>query len=372
MSKRRYLILSDAHFGTSESSINDPEAAHALTAYVASRAPWEEVVMTGDLLDVNLSTFTRSIEGGKYPDLARPLFGFRQFVRELYAAPGANAAGAAEPLSRKWVYVPGNHDYKVWDMLATRVICEDVLLAGKPMGSIPTPLRSHTWQGEQSFFAGIFREFGATNLVTVSYPNHLVSFGLQGTMVLTHGHYLDSTQTWRNDLATEVLREKLGSEDKAIRRVIIETAQYQTIANAVSFTRRTRRLINDVVGPDGLMNKLGRLWTRLGAWFLRLVFRPDGRRGKAISAKTLRNIEAYVEYFCPGAARPKWFVFGHTHHQDASRTPNHAISVHNVGSFYPEGDTLLTFLEVEVEDGSEPVIVPMCLDRDYTVRRASA
>lgn len=370
MTGRRYLVLSDAHFGTPESSINDPRAAEALTNYVVSRAPWEEVVLTGDLLDVNLSTFTRSIEGGKYPDLARPLFGFRQFVRGLYAARGKKAGGAGEPLSRKWVYVPGNHDYKVWDMLATRVVCEDVLLAGKSMGSIPTPLRAHTWQGEQSFFAGIFREFGATDLVWVSYPNHVVSFGSYGTMLLTHGHYLDSTQTWRNDLATEVYREEPGSEDKAIRRVIIETAQYQTIANAVSFTRRTRRFVNDVVGPDGLMNKMGRLWIRLGAWVLRLVFRPDGTRGEAISAKTLRNIETYVEYFRPGAARPKWFVFGHTHHQDASRTPNHAISVHNVGSFYPAGDTLLTFLEVEVEDGREPVIVPMCLDRTFTVRRA--
>lgn len=54
----RYLVLSDMHFGTLESSVNDARFREAMIDYMVSRAPWEEIVFNGDLLDVNLSTLT--------------------------------------------------------------------------------------------------------------------------------------------------------------------------------------------------------------------------------------------------------------------------------------------------------------------------
>ena len=39
-------------------------------------------------------------------------------------------------VANAWVYVPGNHDYKIWDMLSARVVCEDVLGQGKHLGFI--------------------------------------------------------------------------------------------------------------------------------------------------------------------------------------------------------------------------------------------
>ncbi len=256
---RRILVLSDAHFGTPESSINTPVYALALVEHIAGGAPWDEIVLTGDLLDVNLSTFTRSIEGGKYPDLPTPLFGFRQFLDALdKSIRNRNAAKGLADVAARWVYVPGNHDYKIWDMLATKVVCEDVLRDGRAMGSVPTPLKQYTWHGLESFFAGIFRAYNAHDRVTVTYPNHQLAIG-NDLAVLTHGHYLDPSQTWRNDLHARVTKAPSADERaKTIRAIFIETAQYQAAANAVSFTRRTRRFFNGLFGPQSSVVTISR------------------------------------------------------------------------------------------------------------------
>ena len=360
---RRILVLSDAHFGTPESSINSPDYASALVEHIAGGAPWDEVVLTGDLLDMNLATLTRSIEGGKYPDLPAPLYGFRQFLDALDKSIRNRdpAAGLADVAGR-WVYVPGNHDYKIWDMLATKVVCEDVLHDGKPMGSIPTPLTHYTWLGLDSFFAGIFKSFHAHDRVIVTYPNHEVTIG-DDLVLFTHGHYLDPSQTWRNDLHAE-LSAPGSAEERAtrIRNIYIETAQYQTAANAVSFTRRARRFVNELVGPEGLWNKIQRLLLLLGGWVLRAVFLGDAPKRKSISKQLLLNIESYVTSFCALRKVPRWFVFGHTHRQDVARTPNLGIEVYNVGSFYSDRGMPLTFMEVDAPANAPPSFRLMCID----------
>jgi hypothetical protein len=246
----RYLVLSDMHFGTPESKINDAACRDALVAHLAAQAPWKEIVLTGDLLDVNLATFKRAIEGGKFEDLEDPLFGFREFLgaldRRMRDRSGTGLAGLAEA----WVYTPGNHDYKVWDLLSTRVAFEDVLTSGATLASFPSPLQSHRWTGLASFFGGLFQPFGVHERVSVEYPDHVVEFAIAGgqgiekaRMVLTHGHYLDRSQTLGNDLNDRLGRE-LDPEALAlaVRTVFIKTAQYQSLANAVSYTLSARQL----------------------------------------------------------------------------------------------------------------------------------
>lgn len=369
---RRILVLSDAHFGTPESSINTPAYASALVEHIVANAPWEEIVLTGDVLDVNLSTFTRSIEGGAYPDVATHLFGFRQFLGALNASMRTRdvSKGLADIASR-WIYVPGNHDYKIWDMLATKVVCEDVLSEGRPMGSVPTPLRQHRWLGLDSFFAGIFKPFDAHDRVVVTYPNHEAVVG-DDLVVFTHGHYLDSSQTWRNDLHAEVSAAK-STEDRAkcIRRIFIETAQYQTAANAVSFTRHTRRVVNELVGPEGLLNKLQKVLMLVGGWILRLLFVADASKRRGISTRQLLNIETYVTFFCTLPKVPKWFIFGHTHRQDVARTPNLGIEVYNVGSFYSDRGMPMTFLELEAPPNAPPWLKLMCVNESGKVAQVT-
>jgi UDP-2,3-diacylglucosamine pyrophosphatase LpxH len=370
-SEARYLVLSDMHFGTPESSVNDPRYLGALVDRMVSRAPWEEIVLTGDLLDVNLSTLTRALEGGPHPGLKAPLFGFRHFVETLDSRMKEAGKGLAD-LAARWVYVPGNHDYKIWDMLSSKVVCDDVLAAGDPLGTVPTPLMTYRWTGPSSFFAGVFRRAGVAAGVTVSYPNHEVSFGERGTLVLTHGHYLDASQTRGNDLAANLR----GVTDPArvqdiVRRIFIETAQYQAVANAVSFTQGTRRIVDELFGPDGIGNKVRKIVTRIGGWILGLlVSRKAALRGQELSPHHLENIDYYVDRFCACDPRPTWFVFGHTHRQGLGETPGR-IQVFNVGSCYPDGDRPITFLEIDVAASAPPVFQLMCVDRSATARRSS-
>jgi UDP-2,3-diacylglucosamine pyrophosphatase LpxH len=369
--KVRYLVLSDMHFGTTESSINDDRFNDSLIKYMASRAPWDEVVFIGDLLDVNLSTITRAIEGANKSGQGKPLLGFRKFVEALDSRmKQENPPKGLKDLARYWIYVPGNHDYKIWDMLSTEVVCTNVLTSGKPMGSVPTPLMKYTWTGTESFIAGIFRPYGVQDQVVVEYPNHEILFGQkQEMMVLTHGQYLDSTQTGFNNLADH-FRDLTAPADikKAKRRIFIETAQYQTVANAVSFTMFWRSLVNVIVGPDAVGNKLKKLKNKCGGWLLRLFFPSEGMKGKQVSSKQLLNIEFYLEHFCGYDKPPRWFIFGHTHRQDEGKTGRLKVDVFNAGSCYPDRDMPITFIEIETNAEGQPRIQLMCVDGNGTVR----
>lgn len=370
----RYLVLSDMHFGTPESSINDARFHRALTNYMASRAPWKEIILSGDLLDVNLSTLTRAIEGGIWEDLSAPLFGFRQFLHELDTQMRLEAPGKGlKDLAIKWIYVPGNHDYKIWDMLSTKVVCEDVLASGKQMGSVPTPLKSHIWTGDESFIAGIFRPYDAQDQVVVEYPNHEIFFAeKQELMVLTHGHYLDDKQTRFNDLSDH-FRDTTTPEDikKVLRRIFIETAQYQTVANTVSFTKGTRSLVNVLVGPDAPGNKVKKLFNQIVVRLLTMFFPGESTKGKQLSSEQLLNIEYYLERFCGYAKPPRWFVFGHTHRQDRGKTNRLGVEVYNAGSCYPDRGMPVTFVEIRTDAGGEPDVQLMCINQNANVEKIS-
>lgn len=366
---RRFMVLSDMHFGTPESSINVAQFRDPLIDYMVSRAPWDEIVFTGDLIDINLSTFTRAIEGGTWQDLNGPLFGFRQFVQELdIRMRRQSPEKGLKHLTQKWIYVPGNHDYKIWDMLSSKLVCDDVLASGKKMGSVPTPVMTGKWIGEESFFAGIFRTYCAQNQVIVEYPNHEINFR-QEKMVLTHGHYLDAKQTRFNDLSDYLSNFKSPEEIRnARRRIFIETAQYQTVANTISFTMGFRGLANVLVGPDAFGNKIKKLYHQVGSSLLILLFPREARKGKRLSSKQLRNMGCYLEQFCQYKKLPRWFIFGHTHHQGKEKS-NLGVDVYNAGSCYSDRDIPITFLEIETNAQGMPIIQLMCIDRNGNVKR---
>ena len=369
----RYLVLSDMHFGTPESSVNDARFREALIDYMASRAPWEEIVFNGDLLDVNLSTLTRAIEGGTWQDLDVPLFGFRQFIKELDIQMRRQAPDKGlKNLAKKWIYVVGNHDYKIWDMLSSKVVCEDVLASGKQMGSVPTPLMMGKWTGDESFFAGIFRPYCAQGQVVVEYPNHEILFGQEPEkMVLTHGHYLDAKQTRFNDLSDHFCNSKTPEEIRKVRRrIFIETAQYQALANAVSFTMDMRGLANVIVGPDAFGNKIKKLYNQLGSRLLTLFFPGEGRKGKRLSPKQLLNMQYYLEQFCRDAKPPRWFIFGHTHRQGRETVGGLCVEVYSAGSCYIDRGMPMTFIEVETDADGMAIIWLMCVDQSGKVKKS--
>lgn len=359
-----YLVLTDMHFGTSETQINKEEFRLLLTNHIASFAPWEEIVLAGDLLDANLSTLERAIEG----DSDSKLCGFRKFLEGLHQA--AAAKGGLACVAKRWVYVPGNHDYKIWDMLSSKVAFEDVIASGDIFGKkIPLPLQRYAWTGERAFIAGIWKGDGydARANVDVEYPDHRIAVG-PDEIVVTHGHYLDASQTRFNDLY-EVLRlgRTPAEVEDFVRGVFIETAQYQTVANAISFRKDTKSLADAVFGEAGIGNKVKKLFNKLGERISRLFFRPNGNRGAAVSASFLRNVDSYLAYFqrlIGPQPRNRWFVFGHTHAQGQGLSPE-GVSVWNAGSCYQDNGKPITFLEINVVEG-QPVLKLRGIARDGT------
>lgn len=352
----RYLVLSDMHFGTPESSINDATYRRVLTGHIARCAPWDEIVFSGDLLDANLSSLQRAIEGSAKDRL----FGFREFLAELDAAmpPGQTLADVAG----RWVYVPGNHDYKLWDMLSAEVAFSNVLASGAPLGTIRMPLQRWAWTGHQAFLGGLFFKPGRYDVrprMSVEYPDHAIGFD-DGWLLVTHGHYLDASQTRFSDLA-ECLPPDLSAAAAAsrVRQVFIETAQYQTVANAVSFTRDTKQAVSALVGPAGLVNKINKVLDGVRSWFGKLFFHGGGAVGEVLSDKWLRNVDAYVEHIAQSnpPREVRWFVFGHTHKQGSAqqRTPRHQVEVHNAGSCYPDEGKPITFAEIHTAGGAADV-----------------
>ncbi len=364
----KYLVLSDVHFGTKESSINRKAVSDGVTEYLLSHGPYKEIIFTGDLLDVNLSTFTKSIEGG------RGLFGFRSFLE------GLDKDRSIGELAGQWIYLPGNHDYKIWDMLSTQVVCVDVLAAGERMGSVESPHEEDAWANGASFISGIFPE-PARPKVTVKYPDHEVK-GPSWTMLFTHGHYLDEKQTLFNRLEDKFEKAK---DEKAIlgarKKIFIETAQYQTVANAVSFTRTTRDLVDDLVGPGNIASRIRKLIPAVGFNLVKLLFPLEEMKGKKIYRERLRAIEAYIKYFRGYDSPPDYFIFGHTHVQHASNTrllptdsriyKDRDIKVYNAGAFYERAGKPATFIEIEVGADGEVKVRPMYCDGSGAVKSGS-
>lgn len=365
----RWLVLTDMHFGLGESSINDPALHEPLAAWIAKGPAWEEIVLGGDLLDANLSTCTRAIEGGRYPDVSGSLLGFRDFLAKVDEAARREGKGGLAEVAGRWIYVPGNHDYRIWDLLAAQVAFEDVVARGATLGTVPMPLASWRWDGEASFFSGLFRRFGIERRVIVTYPNHEIPFGLHGTLLCTHGHYLDPSQTGWNDLAACLRGADGPTAERIVRRIVVETAQYQVLANAVSFTRAARQLVDDVAGPLGLVNRLRRIVAAAREWLVGLLFRSEGKlRGDTLSPGLLANAEVYAERFRGASPLPRWLVFGHTHRQGRARAPSLDLDVVNAGSCFPDRGLPITFVTIEADAAGRPDVRLMCVDAKGRVR----
>jgi UDP-2,3-diacylglucosamine pyrophosphatase LpxH len=360
----RYLVLSDMHFGTPESSINTSTFSDGLVNYIVDSAPWEKIILTGDLLDVNLATFTKAIEGGAWPDLKKPLLGFRGFLKALDERAQQRTGKGLPSVAKGWVYTPGNHDYKVLDLLATTAGFVAVLTAGGNLRSANLPLQSCRWSGLESFFAGIFVSFGAQGQVVVEYPDHQLDFAVQTaegekqeSMVLTHGHYLDPSQTRGNDLSACLSGVAAGPDlASAVRTFFVKTAQYQALANAVSYTPSTIHLVNSIVGPGSWGSKLDNFVHWLKGLPLRLLYGGERRRGEPISDGQLQNIDAYLTLFRGYAHVPRWFVFGHTHRQAMGKTKGLGVEVYNAGSCYPENGKQITFAQIDTATNGTPIV----------------
>jgi predicted phosphodiesterase len=187
-----------------------------------------------------------------------------------------------------------------------------------------------------AFVRGVAPEEWRDRFVVV-YPDY--EFTLSDRQVLvTHGHYLDGKQTLFKDL-DELVRKEGGNEAKAVRKFFIGTAQYQAVANAISYLKGSRTLVEKVYKSlDGFWGMFGKL------------------RNQPIDEEMLTAIELYLLHFAK--KQPDVFIFGHTHEAGhnftkASCKGTRKVEVWNDGGFLEAVDRNLagTFLLTE-DDGA--------------------
>ncbi len=284
MAKR--IIFSDLHFGDPQCSLSNPSVATGLRSFLWNLGPVEDLILAGDILDANISSLTRAIEGKKGSDTWPKQIGLRRWLAHLFEDGKFDV--------KHIVYVPGNHDYIIWNILSTNEVFAEPISQGK----IPTnlPLTEGTFL--QPFIRGVAPE-NVRDRFCVLYPDH--EFDLAGRAVLvTHGHYLDEQQTLFKNL-DELIRKEKGDKKKAIRKFFIGTAQYQAVANAVSYLRDTREFVEKAYkGISSIFDAIGKL------------------RNKPIDVKMLKAIEMYLYYF--RSRQPDVFIFGHTHEAGLTST----------------------------------------------------
>ena len=295
MASNKTIVLSDLHFGDPSSSLRHPRVHAGLLDFLQHQGRIDKIVLAGDILDANINSLTRAIEGFDGN------LGFRAWLRSVAAL---DACATTE-----FVYVPGNHDYIIWNLLSTQTAFMDALERGETLGKGPLMAQYYP----APFLRGVAPPSHRARF-HVDYPDHVIDVNGKKT-VITHGHYLDRSQTLFAEL-DRLIREE-GDVQKAVRRYFILTAQYQAVANAVSYSKNTSKFIDDA------HKAIAEAIEVLG--FL---------RGKPIDDDLVASIRMYLGVF-RGMDQLDVFVFGHTHRAARANARNFGRKPHDQG--FPSG-----------------------------------
>jgi predicted phosphodiesterase len=300
------VILSDLHFGDPLCSLRRKKVTEGLSKFLRGLGEVEEIILAGDILDANISSLTTAIKGRKGTGSWPRQLGFQKWLSFIFEGGQFNA--------KKIIYVPGNHDYIIWNILSTN----KAFVKPLSRGQFPENLPLMEAVFPEPFIRGVAPQKMQDRFI-VAYPDH--EFSLAGRSVLvTHGHYLDNKQSLFKGLR-KFVREEKGKEGRAVRKFFIRTAMYQAAANSISYTKFTREFV------DEAHKKIGGIFDIIGKL-----------RNKPIDKDMLRAIEMYLRYF--RIRKPDVFIFGHTHEASRSETRQKLIKkpieVWNDGSFIEE------------------------------------
>lgn len=306
------IVFSDLHFGDPRSLLHSQSHFEKLLALAKQHRPIRRVVLLGDILDLQIGNWSLAVEGIPHGTSGRRSPGFRRFLNEL--------VGQVEA---KYVhFVPGNHDYRVFDYLSVDRYLMARLATGKKLHGKVSFYRHF----RKPFLRGVLTASEASFEVT--YPHLELRLG-DHRVVLGHGHYLDASQ----GLGTDVHRAFRGvnpKDTKAVTRArqnfFRRVGLYQSIVDGGAVNYQVRQgVYRRAVGALHAVGKLGDL-TRGKA------------RGRPIDRGLKQNILAYVRYCCRGR-NVDGFLFGHTHRAGEakiSRPPQQPLRVWNCGTFLKE------------------------------------
>ena len=328
------VVCSDMHFGDKECSLYSEKISRALWEHWAGLGKIDEMILAGDILDANLSSLTMAIEGKKSHAAWPRQIGFQGWLDKMFDIGGVSVNSI--------VYIPGNHDYVIFDFLATQKAFIEPLSEGQPIME-GLPITRGVF--EKPFIRGVAPPEMRDRFFVV-YPDH--DFKTCGQNVLvTHGHYLDDKQALFRGLKNWI-EGAGGNEKEAVRKFFIASAQYQALARTAAYKKEHREIIEGVYKPvDRFLSSLEKAFDYIGKL-----------RNCPIDNHILAAIEMYVRYLRkPDTKVPAVFIFGHTHEAGrastwdrrvplSKRVVQEEIKVINVGSFLKNSKTAGSYLVI--------------------------
>jgi len=304
--ERTALILSDLHFGDSRCTLHDMETVRGLVQRLQPYTPLHEIVLLGDILDLQLANWAQAVEGTISHKPFRKSVGFRYFINYLLDAAGA----------RTITYVPGNHDYRIYEYHSIEKHLLRPLRNGRKLSGRAGFFRSFS----DGFLQGVIDRKDAK--LQIVYPHY--SMRLNGsTLILTHGHFFDPTQAFNQEIgrvfrgSVDLTREQVSRiRHRYFRRVSL----YQNVVCGLSMKKELRDAFSALYQPVSMLKH-------------KLSHRS---RKTFLTPAMIRSIRNYVR-FCCRAKNVEGIIFGHTH-RPGQTTIGDGIPrvVWNCGSFLRE------------------------------------
>jgi UDP-2,3-diacylglucosamine pyrophosphatase LpxH len=300
----------------------------ALVEQLKPFAPLKEVLLLGDILDLQLANWAQSIEGMILPNRGR-VVGFRYFFNYLLQHTGA----------KNILYVPGNHDYRIFDYHSIDRYLIQPLRAGRKLSGKMAFFRTFP----QSFLQGLVTVPEVK--IKVCYPHYSTRIN-RARVVFTHGHFFDPTQAFNHEVG------KIFSD--ATRGGKLEKSQIRKIRN--DYLRRVslyQNMVNTFMMKKELRNWFSSIYQPLTSWTQHFVHR---KRKRFLTKAMALSIEHYVS-FCCRTKRVDAVVFGHTHRAGKAEMQNSSVRyIWNSGTFLRESSASPagSFLIIR-NDGRTPV-----------------
>lgn len=319
------LVLSDLHFGDPRCTLHSMNTARALVRNLSEFKPVTEIFLLGDILDLQLANWAQALEGtiaGKFPKQAT---GFRYFLNFLLRETGAH----------KIIYIPGNHDYRIFDYHSVERYLMGPLRQGKKLSGKIAFFRK--FQG--GFLQGII-DVPDVNL-QIHYPHYSMKVN-KSRLILTHGHQFDPTQAFSHEVG-KIFRKKENLSKEEIRKIreqyFRRVSLYQNVVSGLSMKRELRKWFSSLYEP---LTAFKQTWEHRS----RKTFLTPAMR---------RSIEAYVRYFCR-AKKVDGLIFGHTHKPGkASLTTGPVRYIWNAGTFLKESASSPLGSFITIEHSKKPI-----------------
>jgi len=319
----RLAVVSDTHFGDDLCTLvrprpggGTPEPGPGYAALRDAVGQVDYLVLLGDIIDL-------SVAG--YEDAYRDAKAFFTALQR-------------DGLARELVYVPGNHDFDIWNVVEHQVSVINQLKQGElprpfmravpgvidardpePRLRLPDVSAHPEWHSARSDYGGLFldhitlrpsegdgrRGSGERLIFDFAYPNLYLVTEDGESILFTHGHYFEAYWTLLGEWAVRLAADDLPHErpgELSVRELVgvnlpLHQLACSGIGQAQPLTSLARRLQLDL--SAGRTDRVSRYLERLEAVvagrsvpvFTRLIRRVLSRRARSLIVSALAEAE---------------------------------------------------------------------------------